>query len=93
MAEVVIYRTPACGYCVRVHRLLESKGITFVEVDVAGDHDKRKWLLETTKRRTVPQVFINGVPVGGWEDLAKLEASGELDRLLAEPKVPASASE
>jgi len=83
MAEVVIYRTPNCGYCVRVHHLLEDKGIPFKEVDVSEDEGKRRWLVDVTKRRTVPQVFINGKPVGGFDELAKLNRSGELDRLLS----------
>jgi glutaredoxin 3 len=83
MPEVVIYRTPTCGYCFRVHQLLESKGVTFKEVDVAGDEGKRRWLFDVTRQRTVPQVFINGKPVGGFDELARLNRSGELDRLLS----------
>lgn len=83
MAQVVIYRTPVCGYCVRVHQLLEAKGVAFTEVDVSGDAGKRKWLQDVTRQRTVPQVFINGKPVGGFDELARLNRSGELDRLLA----------
>jgi glutaredoxin 3 len=84
MAEVVVYRTPTCAYCVRVHHLLHSKGVPFTEVDVSDDPDKRRWLVEVTQQRTVPQVFINGKPVGGFDDLARLNRSGELDRMLAE---------
>jgi glutaredoxin 3 len=84
MAEVVIYRTEHCGYCVRVHHLLESKGVPFTEVDVSHDAGKRRWLADVTRQRTVPQVFINGKPVGGFDELARLNRSGELDRLLAE---------
>jgi glutaredoxin 3 len=84
MAEVVVYRTPFCGYCVRAKHLLESKGVRFREVDVSGDPAKRKWLIDVTRQRTVPQVFINGQPVGGFDELARLNRSGELDRLLAE---------
>src|SRR5215203_1086735 len=91
MAEVIIYRTPSCAYCVMVHRLLESKGVPFVEVDVSADPAKRRWLQDVTQRRTVPQVFINGKPVGGFDDVARLNRSGALDRLLATE--PASASE
>ena len=83
MPEVVIYRTPHCGYCVRVHQLLEAKGVAFKEVDVSEDEGKRRWLLDVTKRRTVPQVFINGKPVGGFDELSRLSRSGELDRLLS----------
>lgn len=84
MAEVVIYRTPHCGYCTRVHHLLESKGVPFKEVDVSDDPGKRRWLADVTRQRTVPQVFINGRPVGGFDDLARLNRNGELDRLLAD---------
>jgi glutaredoxin 3 len=84
MADVVIYRTPMCSYCFRVRHLLESKGVPFKEVDVSDDPRKRRWLFDVTKKRTVPQVFINGKPVGGFDDLARLERSGDLDRLLAE---------
>ena len=83
MAEVVIYRTPYCGYCVRVHALLETKGVPFKEVDVSDDPGKRRWLVDVTKQRTVPQVFIDGKPVGGCDELARLNRSGELDRLRA----------
>jgi glutaredoxin 3 len=84
MANVVIYGTPYCFYCVRAHRLLAQKGVPFEEVDVASDSGKRQWLFDVTRRRTVPQVFINGRPVGGFDDLARLDRSGELDRLLAD---------
>jgi glutaredoxin 3 len=84
MPQVVVYRTPTCVYCFRVKHLLESKGIPFTEVDVSGDPGKRQWLFDVTRRRTVPQVFINGKPVGGFDDLARLNRTGELDRLLAE---------
>jgi glutaredoxin 3 len=84
MAEVVVYRTPTCGYCFRVAHLLQSKGVPFTEVDVSDDPAKRRWLADVTRQRTVPQVFINGKPVGGFDDLARLNRSGELDRLLAE---------
>jgi glutaredoxin 3 len=84
MAEVVIYKTPRCSYCLRANHLLQNKGVTFTEVDVSDDPAKRRWLAEVTKQRTVPQVFINGKPVGGFDELARLNRSGELDRLLAE---------
>jgi glutaredoxin 3 len=84
MAEVIVYRTEHCGYCVRVHYLLESKGVPFEEVDVSGDPGKRRWLADVTRQRTVPQVFINGKPVGGFDELSRMNRSGELDRLLAE---------
>jgi glutaredoxin 3 len=84
MARVVVYRTPSCGYCFRAAHLLRSKGIPFEEIDVSGNATQRQWLLEVTRQRTVPQVFIDGQPIGGFDELARLNRSGELDRLLAE---------
>jgi glutaredoxin 3 len=63
-------------------RLMREKGILFEEIDVATDNDKRRWLVETTGQRTVPQVFIDGKPYGGYTDLAALDKKGELDPLL-----------
>lgn len=64
-------------------RLLTKKGVKFEEIDVTNDAEKREWLLEVTSQRTVPQIFINGAPVGGYTDLAALDRAGELDTLLA----------
>jgi glutaredoxin 3 len=63
-------------------RLMREKGVSFDEIDVATDTDKRRWLVETTGQRTVPQVFIDGKPYGGYTDLAALDKKGELDPLL-----------
>lgn len=84
MAEIVVYRTEYCPYCVRAKQLLERKGVPFREIDVSDDPAKRKWLADVTRQRTVPQIFINDKPVGGFDDLARLDRSGELDRLLSE---------
>jgi glutaredoxin 3 len=91
-ADVVMYRTPACGYCVGAKMLLQKKGVPFREVDVVGDAETRIWLVQVTGKRTVPQIFINGRPVGGYDDLRELDRRGELDRLLAEdPPQPSMA--
>lgn len=82
MAHVDIYTTPSCPYCVMVKRLLRDKGVAFDEIDVATDPDKRKWLVDITGQRTVPQVFIGGKPYGGYTDIAALDKRGELDPLL-----------
>jgi glutaredoxin 3 len=82
-AEVKIYTRKWCGYCAAAERLLRGKRIEFENIDCTGDHAKREWLAEVTGRTTVPQVFIDGRPVGGYDDLKMLERSGELDRLLA----------
>jgi glutaredoxin 3 len=83
MADVKVYTTDYCGYCRRAKALLQRKGVTFTEIDVTHDPATRQWLVGATGRRTVPQVFINGQPVGGSDDLHALERSGQLDTLLA----------
>lgn len=82
MAEVRIYTTPTCPYCIAALALLRRKRVPFDNVNVAGDTAKRAWLAEVTGRTTVPQVFIDGRPVGGYTDLEALDDAGELDRLL-----------
>lgn len=85
MAEVLMYRTPVCPYCIRAKMLLKRKGVAFTEIDVSGDRAKRAWLMEVSGQRTVPQIFINGRSIGGCDELYMLERLGKLDRLLAEP--------
>lgn len=83
MAKVVMYTTQYCPYCVQAKALLRNKGVTFAEVDVSGDDALRNQMVEASGRRTVPQIFINDSPIGGFEELRSLEEHGELDRLLA----------
>jgi glutaredoxin 3 len=82
MTEVLLYTTPSCPYCVMAKRLLTQKGVAFREIDVANDGEKRRWLVEATGQRTVPQVFIAGKPYGGFTDIAALDRAGKLDPLL-----------
>ena len=84
MKSVKVYTTPYCPYCVRAKRLLERKGVAYQEVDVAADDEARAMLAERTGRRTVPQIFIGDVHVGGSDDLHALEDQGKLDSLLRE---------
>jgi glutaredoxin 3 len=77
-AEVTIFTTRACSYCRAAKRLLDARGIAYEEIDVSGDDAKRAWLVETTRRRTVPQIFIAGEPIGGYHELAALDRSGQL---------------
>ncbi|MGB4343224.1 MAG: glutaredoxin 3 [Moraxellaceae bacterium] len=83
MADVVIYTTPICPYCVRAKSLLKQKGVAWTEIDVSRDDNERMALMARTKQRTVPQIFINGQHVGGSDDLYALERAGKLDALLA----------
>jgi glutaredoxin 3 len=84
MKPVEIYTTPICGYCAMAKRLLTSKGVRYTEIDVMAAPDKRS---EMTRRsgggRTVPQIFIDGAPVGGCDELHALERAGKLEALLA----------
>lgn len=82
-ANVRVYSTVVCPYCVRAKALLKDRGVAFQEIDVTNDPDKRAWLVETTGRRTVPQIFINDEAIGGFDDLAALDRSGELAKKLA----------
>ncbi len=84
MAQVVIYTTRICPYCVRAKQLLQRKGVAYEEVDVSNDHATRMQLVERTKQRTVPQIFINDQHIGGCDDLYALERQGALDPLLAQ---------
>ena len=83
MADVKIYTRGWCGYCTAALRLLRAKGIAFQEIDVERQPQLRRWLVEATGRTTVPQIFIDGHPIGGYTDLRALDARGLLDRMLA----------
>ena len=82
MTRVVIYTTPSCPFCVRAKRLLSARGIPFEEVDVSDDPGGRADLVRKTGRRTVPQIFIDGESIGGYEELAALDASTRLADLV-----------
>jgi glutaredoxin 3 len=82
---VRIYTTNYCPYCVKAKLLLERKGIPFQEIDVTGNQDAREKLVEMSGgRKTVPQIFIGDVHVGGCDDLYAADADGRLDGLLLE---------
>lgn len=92
VADVVIYTTRFCPYCISAARLLTRKGVQFREIDVSGNAECRRWLVETTGMRTVPQIFINGRSVKGFDDIALLDRQGLLDPLLREPPPADSAA-
>lgn len=83
MRNVTIYTTKVCPYCVRAKQVLTKHGVAFTEIDVSGDDDKRRWLLETTGQRTVPQIFFDDQSIGGCTDLEALVGRGELAARLA----------
>jgi glutaredoxin 3 len=84
MAKVLMYSTAVCPYCVRAEKLLERKGVQKIEkIRVDLQPELRIAMMEKTGRRTVPQIYINEVYVGGYDDLASLDHTGGLDELLA----------
>jgi glutaredoxin 3 len=84
MANVTIYTTMMCPYCHRAKALLDRKGVNYKEIDVGMNPALRREMQEKANGGyTVPQIFINDVPVGGSDDLAALERQGKLDALLA----------
>jgi glutaredoxin 3 len=86
VANVEVYSTQYCPFCVRAKALLKNKGIAFTEIDVSRDPALREKMVELAGgRRTVPEIFINGKIIGGYDELHALEMAGELDSLLAEP--------
>ena len=78
-----MYTTPWCGYCVRAKALLEQRGLDFEEISVEDDPDFRAKLQETTGGWTVPQILIDGKPIGGYVELWQLDRAGELEKLAA----------
>jgi glutaredoxin 3 len=82
MTPVKIYTTHVCPYCIAAKRLLKARGVAFEEVDVTGDVAQREWLVHTTGRRTVPQIFIGDEAIGGYDDLSALDKSGRLATML-----------
>ncbi len=74
---------PTCPYCMAAKRLLTARGESWNEVDISAEPDRRSEMVERSGRTTVPQIWIDGRHVGGFDDLAALDEAGELDSLLA----------
>jgi len=84
MTQIEIYTSPLCGFCHAAKRMLNDKGASYSEIDVAADPSKRQEMMSRASgRHTVPQIFIGDRHIGGYDDLASLEQSGKLDPLLA----------
>ena len=81
MTRVKLYTTSSCPFCIRAKRLLEARGIPFEDIDVGNDDALREEIMQRTGRRTVPQIFIDERSVGGFEELAALDAAGKLAEL------------
>jgi glutaredoxin 3 len=83
-ARVLMYTTAVCPYCIRAKQLLKARGVSEIEeVRIDLDPAQRDEMMQKTKRRTVPQIYIGETHVGGCDDLMALDAAGELKPLLA----------
>ena len=84
MKSVEIYTSPLCGFCHAAKRLLSQKGVEFAEVDIWAQPDRKPEMIQRANGgRTVPQIFVDDVHVGGCDDLYELERNGGLDKMLA----------
>jgi glutaredoxin 3 len=83
MAKITLYSTDWCGYCERARRLLDERGLAYEEIAIDEQPDFRARLLELTGGWTVPQIVIDGKPIGGYLELWRLDQEGELERLAA----------
>jgi glutaredoxin 3 len=83
MARIRVYSTRWCGYCVRAKALLDGKGIEYDEIALDDDPSFRKKLFDLTGGWTVPQILIDGEPIGGYTELWRLDRDGRLDERLA----------
>ena len=78
-----MYTTAWCGYCLRAKALLEQRGLEYEEISLDGDPDFRRKLEQLTGRWTVPQILIDGRPIGGFTELVVLDRAGDLDEIAA----------
>jgi glutaredoxin 3 len=83
MANIRIYTTKICPYCVMAKRLLDKKGVAYTEINVDSNPALREEMTRITNRRTVPQIFIGEFHVGGFDELYALEQQKKLDNLLS----------
>jgi len=82
MPEIVIYTANLCPYCTMAKRLFDKKGVSYSEINVDSKPGLREKMMIETKRRTVPQIFIGDVHVGGFDELYALDTKKQLDPLL-----------
>lgn len=82
MTQIIIYTTRICPYCSRAKNLLKRKGVEFKEISVDDDSEQKALMVKRSGRDTVPQIFIGATHIGGYDDMALLDACGELDELL-----------
>jgi len=83
MAKIEIYTRPMCGFCFRAKKLLDKKGVNYVEYDIWAESGRKQEMLKRANgRSTVPQIFVGSTHVGGCDELLAVERAGKLDNLL-----------
>lgn len=82
MPRIEVYSTDTCGFCSRVRRLLDRKGVSYTEIRIDLEQDRHAELLARCGRDSVPQVFVDDRHLGGYEDLVELDFEDELDPML-----------
>lgn len=87
--SIVVYGTEFCSYCAAARMLLKKKGLNFEDVLVSHDDDKRREMERLSGGTTVPQIFIGGEAIGGFDELYSLDKDGRLDRMLGRSSSPA----
>lgn len=82
MAEIVVYLNRSCPYCTRAKALLDGRGLDYAVIDVTGSDSLWREMEQRSRRQTIPQIFINNIHVGGFDELNAASKSGKLDQLL-----------
>lgn len=82
MAKIIVYTKANCPYCVWAKQFLDAKRLSYEEIRIDLDTEQRMKMERLSGKRTVPQIFINDKPIGGYDDLIQLSKKGELDILL-----------
>lgn len=85
MPKILMYATAVCPYCINAERLLTAKGVKDIEkIRVDLQPEQRMEMMQKTGRRTVPQIYIDDLHIGGFEELRALDLAGKLDLLLTQ---------
>jgi len=85
-AKIEIYGTNTCGYCTAARMLLKKKGLNYTDILISTDPDTYRIMQQRSGRTSVPQIFIDDQPIGGFDELYALDRSGDLDQLLGAPE-------
>jgi len=83
-AKVIVYTTAVCGYCRSAKQLLDKKGISYKEIDVSDPNLREKLMKKANGKKTVPQIFIGELHVGGYDELYALSRAGDLEKLTSD---------